>query len=52
MYILCCISDVILPDDGESLEGVGIVLDQHATATWKSPGECWEVVSSRIVTAS
>ena len=43
-----------LPDDGEPLirnEGVDIMLDQRATATWKNAGECWKVVSSRIVTA-
>ena len=43
-----------LPGDGEPLlknEGVGIVLDQHATAAWKNAGEAWEAVSSRIVTA-
>ena len=39
-----------LPGDGEPLirnEGVGIVLDKNATAA----SECWEAVSSRIVTA-
>ena len=43
-----------LPGDGEPLlrnEGVGIVLDQSATAAWKNAGECWEAVSSQIVTA-
>ena len=43
-----------LPDDGEPLirnEGVDIVLDQRATAAWKNAGECWKVISSRIVTA-
>jgi len=40
--------------DGEPLlknTGVGIVLDQRATAAWKNAGECWEVVSYQIVTA-
>ena len=43
-----------MPGDGEPLlsnEGVGIVFDQSATAAWKNVGECWEAVSSRIVTA-
>ena len=43
-----------LPDDGEPLirnEGVGIVLDQCVTAALKNVGECWEAVSSGIVTA-
>ena len=43
-----------LPGDGEPLlrnEGVGIVLDQSVTVAWKNAGECWEAVSSRIVTA-
>ena len=42
-----------LPGDGEPLtrnEGVGIVLDESATAAWKNAGESWEAVSSRIVT--
>ena len=32
-------------------EGVGIVLDQCATAAWKNAGETWEAINSRIVTA-
>ena len=43
-----------LPGDGEPLtrnEGVGIVLDESATAAWKNADESWEAVSSRIVTA-
>ena len=43
-----------LPGDGKPLlrnEGVGIVLDQSATVAWKNAGECWEAVSSQIVTA-
>ena len=43
-----------LPGDGEPLlrnEGVGIVLDQRATAAWKNASETWEAISSRIVTA-
>ena len=43
-----------LPGDGEPFirnEGVGIVLDQHATAAWKNAGETWEAISSRLVTA-
>ena len=43
-----------LPGNGEPLlrnEGVGIVLDQHATAAWKNASKAWEAVSSRIVTA-
>ena len=47
-------SGCTLPGDGEPLirnEGVGIVLDKNATAAWKNASECWEAVSSRIVTA-
>ena len=32
-------------------EGVGIVLDEGATAAWREAGEKWKAVSSRIVTA-
>ena len=32
-------------------EGVGIALDEMATAAWKAAGEVWDAVSSRIVTA-
>ena len=32
-------------------EGVGIALDEKATAAWRAAGEAWEAVSSRIVTA-
>ena len=42
-----------LPSDGEPAvrnEGVGIVLDEEATAAWKEAGESWEAVSSRIIT--
>ena len=31
-------------------EGVGIALDDRATAAWRAAGETWEAVSSRIVT--
>ena len=47
-------SGCTLRGDGEPLlrnEGVGIVLDQRATATRKNAGKTWEDVSSRIVTA-
>ena len=43
-----------LPNASESAarnEGVGIVLDKMATEAWKSAGEVWEAVSSRIVMA-
>ena len=43
-----------LPRDGESAarnEGVGIALNEKATAAWKEAGEAWEAVSSGIVTA-
>ena len=43
-----------LPDEGEPQvrnEGVGILLDEHATATWRDAGERWEAVSSRVVMA-
>ena len=32
-------------------EGVGIALDERATAAWKEAGQVWNAVSSRIVTA-
>lgn len=35
----------------ERNEGVGIVLDPQMTAAWRSAGEEWRAVSSRIVTA-
>ena len=47
-------SGCTLPGDGKPLlrnEGVGIVLDRHATVAWKNACETWEAVSSRIVTA-
>ena len=43
-----------LPKDGEPAvrnEGVGILLDERATAAWKEAGEVWNAISSRIVTA-
>lgn len=43
-----------LPSANESAvrnEGVGIALDKVATEAWKSAGEVWEAVSSRIVMA-
>ena len=43
-----------LPGDEESgirNEGVGIMLDENASAAWKEAGEAWEAVSSRIFTA-
>ena len=43
-----------LPEEGESAvrkEGVGILLDDRATAAWKEAGEAWEAVSSRVITA-
>ena len=30
-------------------EGVGIVLDKRATAAWRSAGELWKPVSSRVI---
>ena len=30
-------------------EGVGILLDEHATQAWKDAGENWKAVSSRVV---
>ena len=47
-------SDRPLPSDGETAtrnEGVGIALDEEAALAWKSAGEVWEAVSSRLVTA-
>ena len=41
-------SECTLSDDGEPLirnEGVGIMLDQRATAAWRNPGESWEAVT-------
>lgn len=32
-------------------EGVGILLDRHATMAWKNAVETWEAVISRVVTA-
>ncbi len=43
-----------LPSDDERSarnEGVGIALDEKATAAWKEAGEAWEAVCYRIVTA-
>ena len=43
-----------MPSDHENAirrEGVGIALDEKATAAWRAAGEAWEAVSSRIVTA-
>ena len=42
-----------LPREGESAlrnEGVGIALDERATAAWKEAGVVWEAVSSHVVT--
>ena len=30
-------------------EGVGIVLDRRVTAAWRSAGELWKPVSSRVI---
>ena len=38
-------------DNATRREGVGIALDEKATAAWRAAGEIWEAVSSRIVTA-
>ncbi len=38
----------LLPSDGEKAtrnEGVGIALDERATAAWREAGEVWEAVS-------
>ena len=43
-----------LPESGDATsrnEGVGILLDERATAAWRQGGEAWEAVSSRIVVA-
>ena len=43
-----------LPDETDPQvrnEGVGILLNRHATMAWKNAGETWEAVSSRVVTA-
>ena len=43
-----------VPGDAQRVErneGVGIVLDPQMTAAWRSAGEEWKAVSSRIVTA-
>ena len=43
-----------LPEgEGTSMrnEGVGIALDERATAAWRDAGEIWEAVNSSIVTA-
>ena len=32
-------------------EGVGIMLDERASAAWREAGEAWEAISSRVVTA-
>ena len=42
------------PDSGYPAtrnEGVGILLDEMATAAWRRSGEVWEAVSSKIVMA-
>ncbi len=44
----------LLPSDGEKAtrsEGVGVALDERATAAWREAGEVWEAVSSHIVSA-
>ena len=44
----------ILPADDDIAirrEGVGILLDDRATAAWRAAGEIWTAMSSRIVTA-
>ena len=43
-----------LPSDSDRAtrnEGVGIALDEKASAAWRNAGEQWEAVSSRLVTA-
>ena len=43
-----------LPAEGDAAvrkEGVGILLDERATAAWRQAGEVWQAVSSRIVVA-
>jgi len=32
-------------------EGVGVVMNPVVTAAWRDSGECWKVISSRIVYA-
>ena len=47
-------SGLTLPGDGEPPlrnEGLGIMVDQSATAAWKNAGECWEAVSSDSLAA-
>ena len=44
----------LLPNEGEPQmrnEGVGVLLDKHATDAWKDAGENWKAVSSRVVMA-
>ena len=44
----------LLPNSGDPAmrnEGVGILLDEKATAAWRQGGEVWEVVRSRVVMA-
>ena len=53
-YTLLHSGRTTLPDEGdpqERNEGVGILLDRHATVAWKNAGESWEAVSSQMVTA-
>ena len=43
-----------LPSEEERFmrnEGVGIALDETATAAWRDAGEVWEAVSSRVIMA-
>jgi len=43
-----------LPDENElqvKNEGMGILLDRHATVAWMNVGENWEAVSSQLVSA-
>ena len=45
----------LLPEHGDVAvknEGIGILLDERATAAWRQGGEVWKAVSSRIVMAS
>lgn len=38
-------------DTASRYEGVGILLDEKATAAWREAGETWEAVRSKIVVA-
>ena len=43
-----------LPSEEEKFmrnEGVGIALDETATAAWREAGEVWKAVSSRVIMA-